>query len=107
MESFMPHGHCFFWMPHILWPTVIADITIGIVYCTLAFSRIWGQKMETLILFRAFIFCCGISHFFMVWNIWNADYRAEMLWSVVTAAVSVAALILIVKNKQAIITIRK
>ena len=34
-QGFMPHGHCFLWIPSILWTSVIADALIALAYLTI------------------------------------------------------------------------
>jgi hypothetical protein len=31
-NDFMPHGHCYFWEPGVLWLNVISDLTTAVAY---------------------------------------------------------------------------
>ena len=89
----MPHGHCYFWMPEILWPTVASEVLIGIAYILFSCCRIWKNNSAAIILTRVFIFCCGISHFFNVLLIWQPYYFLNAAWLVLLALLSIAALV--------------
>jgi hypothetical protein len=34
--GFMPHGHCYLWIPSLLWLHVASDALIGIAYLDLS-----------------------------------------------------------------------
>lgn len=96
-NNFMPHGHCFFWRPEILWPMVISDILTGVAYVTLTALLIAFARKRPDIPYRwifwafgAFILACGIGHFIDAWNVWNANYVIQASWRVVTCFVSLA-----------------
>lgn len=108
VNDFMPHGHCFFWRPDILWLHVVSDALISLAYYAiplilfyfvlkrkeLPFSRIF-------ILFGAFILLCGTTHIFAVIAMWHPVYRLEGLVKLLTAIVSLGtafALIPMVPN---------
>ena len=62
-SDYMPHGHCFLWLPGILWLTVGADALIAISYFSIPIALlIFISKRPELqfrgiaILFAAFIF---------------------------------------------------
>jgi hypothetical protein len=40
-EGFMPHGHCFLWIPSILWTSVISDALIALSYLSIPISLIY------------------------------------------------------------------
>ena len=40
-QGFMPHGHCFLWIPSILWTSVIADALIALAYLTIPVTLIY------------------------------------------------------------------
>lgn len=39
--DFMPHGHCFFWRPDILWLHVVSDILIAIACYSIPITLIY------------------------------------------------------------------
>lgn len=96
-DDFMPHGHCYFWQPDVLWLNVLSDLAIGIAYFTIpAALMVFVRRREDLafrrvfVLFSAFILACGTSHVFDVYTVWTPLYRVEGLIKLVTAVVSIA-----------------
>ncbi len=96
-DSFIPHGHCFMWTPSILYTWVISDITIFLSYSAIPLALMYIMRKRTdipfnglVILFAAFILCCGITHAMGAWTIWNPQYGLASLFKAVTAAVSLA-----------------
>lgn len=101
-SDFMPHGHCYFWQPEILWLNVGSDIGIGLAYFTiplglLVFIRRRTDLMfkQVFVLFIAFILACGTTHFFSVVTVWTPMYRLEGVLKLVTAVISVATAIVL------------
>jgi len=101
-ESYIPHGYCFLWRPEVLWLQVISDLTIVIAYYSIPITLLYIIRKRrnipykwVLIMFSAFIFMCGTTHIFEIWTIWNGIYIAEGIVKAITAAVSIAAAILI------------
>jgi PAS domain S-box-containing protein len=97
-SDFMPHGHCFFWRPEILWLHVISDSLIALAYYSIPLTLWWylrrrpGMKLGWLILmFAGFILACGTTHLMAIWDLWNSAYRLEGVVKAVTAAISIAA----------------
>lgn len=96
---FMPHGHCYLWLPGLLWMHVVSDLLIGTAY--LGISVILYQLVRRIrlpfsmvfIAFGLFIGLCGLTHFMKIWTIWNPDYLADGLLKVATALASVATAI--------------
>lgn len=95
-NNFMPHGHCYFWQPEILWLHVISDILIATAYYSIPAALIvFVIKKKTLpfnwifMMFGAFILLCGTTHLLDVWTTWNAQYKLEGLVKALTAIVSV------------------
>lgn len=96
---FMPHGHCYLWIPSLLWLHVLSDLLIGIAYvgislllCLLV-RRIRLPFSPVFIAFGLFIGLCGVTHFVSVWTVWNPDYLLAGLIKAATAAASVATAI--------------
>ena len=97
--SFMPHGHCYLWIPSLLWMHVVSDALIGIAY--LGISLILYLLVRSIrlpfspvfIAFGLFIGLCGITHFMSIWTIWQPDYLLDGLLKIATAAASVATAI--------------
>jgi signal transduction histidine kinase len=94
--GFMPHGHCYLWTPALLWMYILADTVIGLSYYSIPLALLYFVRRRVdlqfswiLLLFSAFIFACGTTHFISVWTIWHPDYWLDASVKVITAMVSV------------------
>jgi len=93
---FMPHGHCYLWLPGLLWMHVVSDFLIGTAYLGISVilyllvRRIRLPFSLVFIAFGLFIGLCGLTHFMKIWTVWNPDYLADGLLKVATAIASVA-----------------
>lgn len=99
-ENFMPHGHCYLWLPHILWTHVISDGLIGVAYFTIPAALLYFARKRpdlglnnVIHLFIAFILMCGLTHFMSIYTIWNPAYFPHGILKALTAIVSVATAI--------------
>jgi signal transduction histidine kinase len=96
---FMPHGHCYLWIPGLLWLHVLSDALIGIAYLGISLllyllvRKIRLPFSPVFIAFGLFIGLCGITHFMSVWTVWNPDYYVDGIVKAATAAASVATAI--------------
>lgn len=96
-KNFMPHGHCYFWQPEILWPHVIGDAATAISYFLIPFLLLrFARKRPDVkehywffYAFAAFILCCGVTHLLAIVSVWQPYYRLEAVAKVTTALVSV------------------
>ena len=97
--SFMPHGHCYLWIPSLLWMHVGSDALIGTSYLGISLilylllRRIRLPFTPVVVAFGLFIGLCGITHFMAIWTVWQPDYLLDGLIKVATAAASVATAI--------------
>lgn len=96
----MPHGHCYFWDPGLLWAHVSADLLIGLAYFSIpiALAVYVRQRKEQhgnaiLIMFVLFIFACGTTHFINILTVWQPYYWLEAGVKLITAGLSVATAI--------------
>ncbi len=96
-QGFEPHGHCYLWLPEIVWLHVIADACITLAYYSIPIALIYLiHKRRDLTygwmvaMFGAFILLCGTTHVMNLWTVWHGTYRIEGLVKLLTAAVSVA-----------------
>jgi len=101
-SDFIPHGHCFFWRPDIIWIHVISDGLIAASYFAIPIMLVYFALRKKdlpygwmLGLFCSFIFLCGMTHVFSIWTLWEPIYRFEGVLKAVTAAVSVITAILL------------
>lgn len=110
--EFMPHGHCYFWNPEIVWSHAIGDSIIATAYffipLTLVhivrkrrdFNYIWLG-----LLFAVFILGCGTTHVFDVLNIWKPWYVADAVVRIITALASIGTAIMLIKITPQILVI--
>ncbi len=94
-SDFMPHGHCYFWKPEVLWTNVIGDASIVLAYFTIPFALYYFiSKRKDIrypgifILFALFIFSCGLTHLLDIVSVWIPIYRFEGLLKVFTGIIS-------------------
>jgi PAS domain S-box-containing protein len=109
-SDFMPHGHCYFWRPEIMWSHAISDTVIALAYFTIPLSLIYIIRARKTIkyrwmaaLFATFILGCGATHVMDVINIWEPFYRLDAVIRVVTAIASIGTAILLIRITPAII----
>lgn len=100
--DFMPHGHCYFWQPDILWLHTFSDGLIGLSYFSIPAALVYFiRRREDLVyhwmffMFGAFIFACGTTHLMNIVTTWTPAYRLEGLIKLVTALVSLTTAILL------------
>lgn len=101
-SDFMPHGHCFFWRPEILWLHVSSDSLIVISYYLIPFALVYlVRKRRDLafnwmfLMFGMFILACGTTHLMAIWNLWHSAYRLEGVVKAITALVSLPTALLL------------
>ena len=102
-EGFMPHGHCYFWQPDILWLHALSDGITGLAYLLIPFAIFvfLRQRKDIRVakplfwLFMAFIVSCGITHFTEIYTIWYPAYRVSGWLKAVNAVISLATAIAI------------
>ena len=95
-QGFMPHGHCYFWRPEVVWLHVGSDVLIGLSYvaisATLAYLVHKARReipFHWMILgFGLFIVACGGTHFMEVWTLWQPRYWLSGDIKLITAAAS-------------------
>jgi PAS domain S-box-containing protein len=111
-ERFMPHGHCYFWEPSVLWSYAISDSIIAIAYFSipLALLYIYLKRKDftyvwMIILFAIFIAGCGITHVFDVVNIWRPLYHLDVIARIITAMASIGTAAVLIKFTPKIIDI--
>lgn len=102
LADFMPHGHCMFWKPEVLWLHIGSDITIALSYYSIPIALFYFVRKRrdmsfnwVLIMFAIFILACGTNHIIDVWTLWNPVYRFEGIMKLVTASASLATAIVI------------
>ncbi len=103
-SDFMPHGHCFFWQPDILWLHVVSDSLVALAYYSIPLILLYFVRKRRglainglIVMFGAFIVACGTTHLMAVWNLWHSTYRLEGLIKAITAMLSVGTAIACVR----------
>ncbi len=100
--DFMPHGHCFWWRPEIVWLHAISDLVIGLSYFSISIMVVCFVKRRKDLpfhgmfqLFAAFIFLCGMTHFISIVTLWVPAYRIDGVVKALTAATSLITAVLL------------
>jgi signal transduction histidine kinase len=103
VSDFMPHGHCYFWSPTIVWLQVISNSLIAIAYYSIPLTLLYFVRQRKdlvfpwmFVLFGTFIVLCGTTHILQIWTLWNGTYRMEGMVNLVTGIVSVVTAVLLV-----------
>ncbi|MDZ4374085.1 MAG: sensor histidine kinase [Phenylobacterium sp.] len=95
-QALSPHGICLLWRPELIWTHAISDLLIGLAYFSIPlvlgvflYRRRDVKFSWAVWMFVAFILLCGVTHFMMIWTLWQPDYGVEALIKAATATVSV------------------
>lgn len=106
VAEYMPHGHCYYWDPYILWSHAISDSVIALAYMTIPLSlvKIVRSRKEDdfaymwmLILFAIFILGCGATHIMDVVNIWEPWYLTDSAIRIITALASIGTALMLMR----------
>ena len=100
---FMPHGHCYLWLPALVWLHAVADALIALTYYVLPIILVYFvRKRQDLpfnwifLMFGAFLVASGTTHWMSVWNLRYPTYWLAGGVKALTASVSVATAFLLV-----------
>jgi diguanylate cyclase (GGDEF)-like protein/PAS domain S-box-containing protein len=101
-SNFMPHGHCYYWKPEILWSLVTSNLLIALAYYSIPLALIYFVRHRKdlqfnwiFVMFSAFIFACGTTHLIDIWTIWTPVYWLDIWARFTTAAVSILTAIML------------
>jgi PAS domain S-box-containing protein len=104
IAHFMPHGHCYLWMPSILWLNVLSDAAIMAAYISIPITLLYFiRKRQDLpfswvfIAFGVFIISCGMTHFMEIVTVWVPAYAIGGLIKLFTAIASIITAVLLIK----------
>ncbi len=107
-----PHGFCLLWEPGLIWTYALSDAGIGLAYFSipLALGVIARRRKDlvfrpVLLLFAAFIFLCGATHWLDVVTLWLPIYGVQALVKAATALVSIATAVALWKLMPAAIVL--
>lgn len=102
-EAFMPHGHCYFWDPFILWSHAISDTIIAAAYFIIPFSLVEIVRKRNdfryiwmVLLFALFILGCGATHVMDVVVIWEPFYYTDSIIRIITALASIGTAVMLI-----------
>ena len=102
-SDFMPHGHCYFWRPELVWLHAVSDGLIALSYYSIpvvlffVVRRHLTRMRVVLLMFAGFILACGTTHVLSIWDLWHSAYRLEGAVKAVTAILSVATAIVAIR----------
>jgi signal transduction histidine kinase len=103
VNDFMPHGHCYFWRPDIVWLHVLSDGGIALAYYAIPFILLFFMMKRkdfpfpwVLVLFGAFILLCGTTHIMDIVTLWDPVYRLDGVIRAATAIVSIFTAVLLI-----------
>ena len=103
-NGFMPHGYCFLWQPGVLWLHVLSDLAIAIAYFGIPLALIYFIRkrrdlpfQRVFVLFGAFILLCGCTHLLSIWVLWHPNYIFEGWIKAITAVISIATLVMVIR----------
>ena len=103
-DGFMPQGMCYLWNTRLIYLHVISDSLIALSYFAIPVILLWFVRKRrnvpfgwTFGFFGLFIMACGSTHLMEVWNLWHGDYWLSGIIKAITAAMSVATAILLVR----------
>lgn len=102
-QDFMPHGHCYFWRPEILWLNAISDGLIALSYYAIPFILFFFMRKRkdfpfpwVLAMFGGFILLCGTTHLMSIITLWNPMYRLDGIIKAATALISVLTTLMLI-----------
>ena len=103
VKDFIPHGYCLAWSSALLWTNVISDLLITLAYYSIPPVLVYFiQQRKDLpypglvVMFAAFIVACGTTHLLSAITIWVPLYWLDSIAKAVTAAISLAAAVLMI-----------
>ncbi|GAB7530446.1 hypothetical protein PS3A_28570 [Pseudomonas sp. 3A(2025)] len=103
-NRFMPHGHCYFWRPDLLWANVLSDSLITLSYISIPLALIYFIRKRKdmpfdwmFVAFGVFILACGATHVMEIITIWHPYYWIAAMLKVITASASVLTAIMLVR----------
>ncbi len=96
-DGFLPHGHCYLWIPALVRLHLLTDLAIGVSYVAISSTLVYLVRRAKsdipfswmFVCFGAFIVACGGTHFMEVWTLWTPFYWLSGAVKLVTATASV------------------
>jgi signal transduction histidine kinase/CheY-like chemotaxis protein len=110
--EFMPHGHCYFWRPELVWLEVVSNLAIGIAYVSISTTLaylVWRIRdipfQWVYVAFGVFIITCGGTHFFDVLTVWRPFYWLDGGLRALTAIASLATAVVMLPLVPRVISV--
>jgi PAS domain S-box-containing protein len=104
IKGLIPHGFCLSWSPVLLWLNVISDLLITLAYYSIPLILVHflrqGKDLPypwLVAMFAGFIIACGTTHLLSAITVWVPLYWLEGLFKVLTAIISAATAMLILR----------
>ncbi|MBZ0252479.1 MAG: hypothetical protein K8I02_03985, partial [Candidatus Methylomirabilis sp.] len=101
-SGFLPHGHCWYWRPDILWTHVVSDATIAVSYFSIpaALAYFVGRRRDLayrwiFVLFALFIVACGMTHAMGLLVVWKPYYVLDGAVKAATALISLTTAVVL------------
>ncbi|MEH2435697.1 MAG: PAS domain S-box protein [Nostoc sp.] len=95
-SQFIPHGHCYFWKPGLVWLHLVSDVLTGLAYYSIPVMLVYFVRKRRdvpfgwmFLMFGIFIVACGTTHLMDVWTLWYPTYWLSGLIKAITAFISV------------------
>jgi signal transduction histidine kinase len=102
-DGFMPHGHCYLWLPGLVGLHVTSDLLIWLSYMTISATIVYIVRRRgdlpfdwIFMAFGTFIVACGLGHLMDVVTLWHPVYWLSGLEKAFTAVASVLTTVLLV-----------
>jgi PAS domain S-box-containing protein len=102
-SDFMPHGHCYFWKPEIVWLHAASDGLIALSYYFIPLMLLYFVRKRRdlvfgwmFVMFGIFILGCGTTHLMEIWTLWHGTYRLAGIIKAITAGASLATAVALV-----------
>jgi hypothetical protein len=102
--GFLPHGHCYLWIPELLGLHAISDTLIAMAYATIPMCLIYVRCKRRdirfnglLACFSIFIVACGLTHGMEIVTLWMPVYWLAGAIKAVTAIASVTTAVLLIR----------
>jgi signal transduction histidine kinase/ActR/RegA family two-component response regulator len=110
--EFLPHATCYLWTPGLLWLHALSDTVITLAYFSIPFSLLYVVRRRkdlpfhsVLLSFGLFIVACGMTHGMEVWTLFHATYWLSGVIKAMTAIVSVATAVLLVRIRPHVLAL--
>jgi PAS domain S-box-containing protein len=102
-DSFMPHGHCYTWLPSLMWLHITSDSLITLSYYSIPVILVYFANKKAdlpykwiFLMFGAFIVSCGTTHLMEIVTIYTPLYWISGGIKAITALLSIATAVALV-----------